>query len=102
MKLITTERLSIEPSVRTPMRKHMEKMIHWLNDPDLMAHSEQRHKAHTFHSQLVYIESFVPPSEFRSIYRGNDLVGTITANVDSPNLVADIGILIGETGLGYG
>lgn len=80
-------------------------MVDWLNDPEVVQYSEQRHRTHTVDTQLNYVYSFKPPSEFRVIYWGEEPIGTITAQVDEINKVADIGIMIGDKqcwGEGFG
>ena len=63
---IKTNRLLI-----TPFREEhiTDRYLNWLNDPELMLYSEQRHKTH---------------------------IGNINAYVDTKNSLADVGILIGE------
>lgn len=69
-------------------------MVGWLNDPEVVRYSEQRHKHHTLESQMDYLLN--GPSEFYQIYYDNKFVGTVSAYIDKPNRVADVGILIGE------
>lgn len=75
----------------------IKKQIAWLNNKDLMRFSEQRHKLHTVTSQMAYIQSFVEHGSniLREILSDDELVGTISANVDTINRVANVGILIG-------
>lgn len=101
MTAIVTKRLMLVPPPCT--LGDVKKQVSWLNDKDLMKYSEQRHRHHTVISQWEYIDSFIPPSEFRIISAGGEMVGTITAHVDKHNKVADMGILIGDKqGQGYG
>jgi len=94
---IRTKRLLI-----TPFReKHLtQRYVGWLNDPDLMRYSENRHKDHTLASCHAYWKSFDgTPNIFWAIEEvetGNSHIGTINAYIDKNNLLADIGILIGE------
>jgi RimJ/RimL family protein N-acetyltransferase len=85
-------------------------MVNWLNDPDVVRYSEQRHEKHDAESQQFYITE---TDIFREIHvrdypdgDGNrKFIGTITASIDKNNSVADVGILIGakeEWGKGYG
>jgi ribosomal-protein-alanine N-acetyltransferase len=82
----------------------MWRMCGWLNDPEVVRYSEQRHKKHDPHSQNNYICSFVH-GEFKEIMLDNEPIGTITGRIDRNNGTADMGILIGEKrhwGNGYG
>ena len=92
--VLTTERLSLVPYAAgfiTPQH------IGWLNNPDVVFYSEQRHQKHTEASQQAYLNSF---SEGCYIWliKAQDIgdIGTISAYVDMPNKVADMGILVGE------
>ncbi len=77
-------------------------MVKWLNDKNLMRYSEQRHKEHTVEGQCNYISTFKYPDFFLSIRKHSLLIGSITAYVDKPNSVANLGLLIGWPGHGYG
>lgn len=94
---IATKRLLITPP--TLERSRIVKQIGWLNDHENVRYSEQRHKRHTVATQLEYLQmgEFIGEISF-----GNDLVGTISAKLDRPNSVADIGILIGKKFWGDG
>jgi ribosomal-protein-alanine N-acetyltransferase len=99
---ISTGRLSLRPLTRASKRQ-----VEWLNDPDVVRYSEQRHRNHTLSSQLDYVRSFAGNSRIWSIHTVDDgeHIGNITATHDEPNNVSDVGILIGETrvwGKGYG
>lgn len=83
--------------------------VGWLNDPEVVRYSELRHRAHTVESCQEYFRSFVgSPHYYWAITvrdTGSEHIGNITAHVDPPNRVADIGILIGDKrtwGRGYG
>ena len=73
-------------------------LAEWLNDPDTMKYSEQRHREHTFVSCRQYIRSFNhESSHIWSIYNlDKEFVGTITAYRDPFNKIADMGVLIGK------
>ena len=103
---IKTNRLLI-----TPFREEhiTDRYLNWLNDPELMRYSEQRHKTHTFESCRAYLQSFKKtPNYFwaiEEVINGLGHIGNINAYVDRGNLLADIGILIGEKKVqnrGYG
>ena len=109
MTLITTDRLRLLPPSHSTANT-IQTMVNWLNDPDVVRYSEQRHEKHDAESQQHYITE---TDLFREIHvrdypdgEGNrKFIGTITASIDKNNSVADIGILIGakeEWGKGYG
>lgn len=103
MTAIVTKRLLLVPCLGNAA--DIKQMVEWLNDKELMQYSEQRHGHHDFTSQRKYIESFCEPDLFRLIVERGRMIGTITAHVDKHNLVADMGILIGDKskhGQGYG
>ena len=85
-----------------------KKYVSWLNNPEVVRYSEQRHKKHTVKTCRVYLRLFEKsPNYFWAISVSNDKldhIGNITAYIDEANKAADIGILIGETkalGKGY-
>ncbi len=83
-------------------------MVGWLNDPEITKYSEQRHKKHTIRTQMSYIRSFQKrPAGIYGIYRLDTmgLIGSISGEYDFPNMVANVGIMIGDKenmGKGYG
>jgi RimJ/RimL family protein N-acetyltransferase len=105
-EVLETRRLILEPF----SEKHLsQRYVGWLNDAEVVRFSEQRLKKHTLESCRDYMTSFNgSPNYFWAIVSRNaeeGHIGNITAHVDSPNEVADIGILIGEKtlwGKGYG
>lgn len=93
---IHSERLRITPFTERHLNKHY---VSWLNDPDLMIFSEQRHKSHTLETCREYLRSFeAGPNYFWAVLNKESgaHIGTMTAYVDEPNKVADVGILIGD------
>lgn len=80
--------------------------IAWLNDKRLMRYSEQRHRRHTMATQKYYLNGLSPdgmtPAFIWLVRDLADDVGTITAHIDPPNNVANMGILIAFPGRGYG
>jgi RimJ/RimL family protein N-acetyltransferase len=97
----------IEPQI---MPTALEAQVDWLNDPEVVRYSEQRHKIHTVESQIAYVMSFLGSQHtLRSIVidDGNTglFIGSLTAYIDPYNSVANVGILIGHKaswGKGYG
>lgn len=95
--MIETQRLRIVPfseKYLTPV------YVSWLNDPEVVRYSEQRHRKHTLESCREYWQSFADsPSFFWAITAIDPMIGhigNITAYVDTMNMVADVGIMIGD------
>lgn len=77
----------------------------WLNDRSLMRYSRQRYRVHTRDSSLEYLRAFAgSPNHFWSVRRVADgaPIGTMTAFLEPEEGTADVGILIGVPGRGYG
>lgn len=101
--MIITSRLVLKKHDR--LYTSLEREIGWLSDEKVTKYSEQRHKDHSFTSQLEYINSFKPYDHYYQIWLGEKHIGSVSAYVDPPNRVADMGIMIGdrsEWGKGYG
>ncbi len=86
-----------------------QRYVSWLQDPEVVQFSEQRHKQHDMESCRAYMNSFTgTPNYFVAIVAQDpDLghIGNINAYVDENNGTADVGILLGERriwGRGYG
>lgn len=93
----------------SPSVSEVETIVNWLNDPVLMKYSEQRHKEHTSKSQNEYIGRVSSigidspyTHQYRIVYCNDILIGTVSADIDHRNSVADVGILIGSRHNGYG
>jgi [ribosomal protein S5]-alanine N-acetyltransferase len=93
--MIQTARLTIKPRL---VDRDVEKEVNWLNDPYVMRYSEQRHRKHTIESQIAYISSFSISNDklLYEIRKDGLLIGSISAIIDRNNLVANMGILIGD------
>jgi RimJ/RimL family protein N-acetyltransferase len=105
-EIIHTRRLRIVPFAEEYLTP---RYVDWLNDPDVMRYSEQRHRRHTMESCRDYWLSFAgTPHHFWAIVvseGGLGHIGNINAYIDEKNRLADVGILIGEKtvwGQGYG
>lgn len=99
---LTSHRLTLRP-----LTKASQRQLDWLRDPKVTEFSEQRHHQHTLSSCLRYINSFTPDGHIWAIYTAlNDLhIGNLAADVDKPNNVCDLSIMIGNTdywGSGFG
>ncbi len=102
---LETERIRL-----LPFQAHhlTERYVGWLNDPVVVRYSEQRHRRHTLESCAEYFQSFSSgPSLFLAIETKSPLdhIGNITVDIDPPNALADISIMIGHRdvwGRGYG
>lgn len=86
-----------------------ERYVGWLNDPEVVRYSRQRHQRHTIASCRSYWRSFEgTPNLFWAIEakdRPQCHIGNITVMIDPADAVADVSILIGERsvwGRGYG
>jgi RimJ/RimL family protein N-acetyltransferase len=104
--IIETPRLCIIPFSEKYLTP---RYIGWLNDPDVVRYSEQRHRSHSLESCSQYWQSFAnTPHYFWAITAIDPNIGHIgnmNAHLDKMNSVADVGILIGERvvwGKGYG
>ena len=77
--------------------------VGWLNDPETVKFSEQRHKTHDLGMCQEYVEEIRQNGEMWAIMENDWHVGNISAHIDKNNLRADISILIGENrGKGIG
>jgi len=101
---LTSERLMINSFADSDISAQY---IGWLNDPELMKFSEQRHKFHSQASCLQYLQSFKnTANHFLAIKSSSsgELLGTMTVYIDTHNATADMGILVGKaysnTGIG--
>jgi RimJ/RimL family protein N-acetyltransferase len=99
---LSTSRLRL---VRFGKEHLTERYVNWLNDPEVVRFSEQRHRSHDLRSSAEWVARFTGASLVWAItYRGEH-IGNIAATCDVPNLVADLSIMIGERaawGLGLG
>lgn len=82
--------------------------VNWLNDPEVVKYSEQRHAMHTLSSCQKYVNAM---SKSGNLFLSIELVdlhpahiGNISVVFDWPNSSADLAILVGEKcvwGMGY-
>ncbi|MBU4198406.1 MAG: GNAT family N-acetyltransferase [Kiritimatiellae bacterium] len=93
-EIIRTPRLTIEPfGDEHPIGI----LVGWLNDSEVVRYSDQRHRTHTLESSQAYYKSFAgSPNHYWAIMANTSMIGTLTAYVDEPNSVADVGILVGD------
>lgn len=99
---ISTPRL-----VLRPLTKATQRQVDWLRNPEVVQYSEQRHREHTLTTCLRYIQSFEPYGYIWGIWTmyNDQHIGNIAADVDHPNNIADLSIMIGDVskwGEGYG
>lgn len=77
-----------------------ERYAGWLNSPEVVRYSEQRHKSHDLASCRDYAASFEGSPNFFWAIIATDAtlghIGNLNAYVDATNGVADVGILVGE------
>lgn len=83
--------------------------VNWLNDPEVVKFSEQRHKTHTLESCQEYYKSMLSNGHFFWAILCNQSskkhIGNLTAYIDKNNLIADLAIMIGDLnfqGMGLG
>lgn len=80
----------------------------WLNNKFLMRYSNQRFLTHTFENCLAYQKSFEHSDNLFLAIKANeydDLIGTMTAYINSHHQIVDLGLMIGNEnflGKGYG
>lgn len=93
-----TPTLNTARLVLRPLTKASQRQIDWLRNPDVVKFSEQRHVEHTLTTCLRYIHSFNPHGHIWSIWLmyNDEHIGNIAADVDTPNNIADLSIMIGE------
>jgi RimJ/RimL family protein N-acetyltransferase len=77
-----------------------ERYVAWLNDPEVVRFSEQRHSLHTLASCRRYFESFKDSSDCFLAIEADDPelghIGNIGVAVDTNNDVGDVSIIVGE------
>lgn len=89
------KRLALQPF----KAKHLSaEYVSWLNDPEVVRFSEQRHKKHTLKSCRAYVASFAgtPHHLWAIVSEEFGHIGNLAATVDPANRVADLAILIGK------
>jgi RimJ/RimL family protein N-acetyltransferase len=77
-----------------------ERYVSWLNDPEVVRFSEQRHRTHSIDGCRRYFESFIGSSNYFLAIEATDNnlghIGNISVTIDPFNGVADVAILLGE------
>lgn len=75
-----------------------DEYIGWLNDPQLLRYSEQRHRRHDRASCAAFLAQFdqITAHFWAICLADGQHVGTATAFRDVPNATADMGILVGS------
>ncbi len=77
-----------------------ERYVGWLNDPEVVRYSEQRHRRHSMESCRQYARAMAGAGNplWAIIAVDPDLghIGNISANLDRNNGLCDVTILIGE------
>ncbi len=93
---IETARLRLEPFGEAHLT---EIYVAWLNDPEIVRYSEQRHRRHNLEGSRLWVQSMRAGGhplwaiEAKNPPLGH--IGNIAAYVDAPNRLADVSILIG-------
>jgi len=76
-----------------------QRYVSWLNDPEVVRFSENRHRDHTLTSCKDYFYSMTRESNlFWALMHKDDNrhIGNITAYIDLPNATAELAIMIGD------
>jgi len=86
-----------------------DRYVSWLNDPETVRYSEQRHRHHTMESCARYFAAMQEKQDlFLAVLRKEDAlahIGNLSVVFDRQNLTASISIMIGDPGVrgcGYG
>ncbi len=101
---LRTQRLAIVPFAE----RHLTvTYVAWLNNPDVVRYSEQRHCSHTLESCRIFAAGFeTSDRSFSAIEAdGHGHIGNLVVTHDLANRTADLSILIGDRavwGCGYG
>lgn len=92
-----TPTLATRRLVLRHLTKAMQRHVDWLRDPAVVKFSEARHITHTLATCLRYIQRVERTGHIWAIYEAetDQHIGNLTAIIDRPNNVADVGILIG-------
>lgn len=78
---------------------NVDHFLKWLNDPEVVEYSEQRHRKHTKSSQYDYLSTFDGHNSYLwEIRLEHAPIGSVSVYRNHPNRVANIGIMIGEKG----
>ena len=96
-ELIATRRLRLEPFEE---RHLTARYVGWLNDPQVVRFSGQRHRRHTLESCRRYWDSFAGTADRLWAIVAPELghVGNASAHVREAHGTADVGLLLGERG----
>lgn len=109
--------MAAAPTLTTPRlvlsafeeRFFSERYVGWLNDPEVVRFSENRHHRHSLASCREYVGSFDDgPNYLWAIVTREDPaehIGNINTYVDEANSLGDVALLVGEKtawGKGYG
>jgi len=97
-KTLFSERLALIPASKLEWQPgDLQKLVGWLNTPEIVKYSEARHIRHTWKTQKDYIENTRPYwAIFLDRGAGSGIIGTINAAWDWRNERANMGILIGD------
>lgn len=96
------DKVSVRPFVASDLS---DAYISWLNNPEIVRFSNQRFVNHDIASVRHYFESFAGSANaFLSIEDAKNQVhvGTMTVYVQPHHGTADVGILVGKNGNGFG
>ena len=89
-------------SLKIFTRHHLtKKYVSWLNDPEVVRYSEQRHFVHTMRSCAHYLEEKKLSDDLFLAIETNDSgapfhIGNLGVRIDQNNRSADLSIMIGD------
>jgi len=94
---LETKRLTLVPFADAHLT---ERYVGWLNDPEVVRYSEQRHRRHSGESCRAFVAAFADgPNHLWAIVAKDPAlghIGNINSDVDAANRTADVAIVIGE------
>lgn len=102
IELPTDHRIESSRLVLAPFQEHhlSERYVQWLNDPDVVQFSENRHRIHSLRSCEQYWRATVEAGNILwAIERkeeNNLHIGNLAAYIDTNNAIAELAIIIGE------
>lgn len=100
MRMFADRHLGRCALVRFSERHLTERYVGWLNDPETVRYSEQRHRKHTRESCAGYFHAMRASSDLFLAIEAYDPalghIGNISISFDDFNKSADVSIMIGE------
>lgn len=98
-RVIETNRLILTPLAFKMNANTPELFAGWLNDPEVVKFSEQRHLKHTAFTQRVYWQKTINDDGVLYWFiheKDGPIIGSITSRPDKINQVANLAVMIGD------